>query len=334
MIVAELVSILIPAYNADKWIRQTIESALKQTWDSKEIIIVDDGSEDQTLDIAKTFESRYVKIVSQINSGASSARNRAFALSKGAFIQWLDADDLLAADKISVQMNAANKEKSNLILYSAPHGVFYHRYNKAKFRPDSLWQDLSPVEWLITNCLENLWMNPAAWLVNRAIAEKAGPWNEQLSMDDDGEYFARVVATSERVKFVGESRCYYRQSSFRQVSRAMSEKALGSLFLSATLRIRSLLFLEDSERTRKASLALLETSLPHFYPENLDLLQKIADLAKELGGELTPPKIGLLSGLLQNLCGAKSARKLRRTLRQSRLAAAVKWDEIMYKLGI
>ena len=311
MIVPELVSILIPAYNAEKWIRQTVESALKQTWVSKEIIIVDDGSKDRTLDIAKTFESGAVKIVRQKNNGASSARNRAFTLSKGAFIQWLDADDLLAPDKISVQMDAANREKSTFILYSGSHGVFYHRYNKAKFRPDSLWQDLSPVEWLITNCLENLWMNPAGWLVSRAITEKAGPWNEQLSMDDDGEYFARVVATSERVKFVGESRCYYRQSGFKQVSRTISEKALSSLFLSATLRIQSLMFLEDSERTRKASLALLETSLPHFYPENSDILQKIADLAKELGGELTPPKMDLLSGILQNLVGATSAKKLR-----------------------
>jgi hypothetical protein len=92
--------------------------------------------------------------------------------------------------------------------------------------------------------------------------------------------------------------------------------------------------MEDSERTRKASLALLRTQLTYFYPENSDLLQKIADLAKELGGELTPPKMDLLSGLLRDLFGATSAKKLRRAVRRLRLAVAVKWDEMMYKLGI
>lgn len=74
---ADLVSILIPCYNAEKWLKQTIESALAQTWQNIEIIIVDDGSTDNSLQILKTYESRKVKVVSQENKGGSAEIGRA-----------------------------------------------------------------------------------------------------------------------------------------------------------------------------------------------------------------------------------------------------------------
>src|SRR5436309_10735842 len=89
-----LVSILIPAYNAERWIADTVRSALAQTWPRREIIIVDDGSRDQTLQVAQQFASKNVSVVAQENQGASAARNKAFELCQGDYIQWLDADDL------------------------------------------------------------------------------------------------------------------------------------------------------------------------------------------------------------------------------------------------
>jgi glycosyltransferase involved in cell wall biosynthesis len=79
-IMKPLVSILIPAYNAEPWIADIIKSALNQTWPSKEIIIVDDGSCDQTLRVARQFASKAVSVVTQENQGASAARNNAFEL--------------------------------------------------------------------------------------------------------------------------------------------------------------------------------------------------------------------------------------------------------------
>src|SRR4029450_13201330 len=104
-----LVSILIPAYNAERWIADTIRSALLQTWPRKEIIVVDDGSTDRTLQAARHFASPTVSIVTQENQGASAARNRAFELCQGDYIQWLDADDLLALDKIAKQVEASDR---------------------------------------------------------------------------------------------------------------------------------------------------------------------------------------------------------------------------------
>jgi glycosyltransferase involved in cell wall biosynthesis len=329
---APIVSILIPAYNAEKWITATICSALAQDWANKEIIIVDDGSSDGTLSIAKQFESKSLKVISQENRGASAARNRAFQHAQGEYIQWLDADDVLAPNKLSEQMKVVNRAQKNLILYSGPHGTFYWRPEKAKFVPNALWRDVSPVGWLITKFCENLWMLPAGWLVSRTLTEKAGPWDERLSLDDDGEYFARVVATSESIKFVPEARCYYRQSGFNQLSRSNTQKASESLLRSVRLSILHLMSLEESERTRKASLIYIHTILPYFYPEKTEFLNMLSGIAFDLGGELIPPRLELKALILQRAVGPRYARKLLTAIRKARLALAVKWDEAMYTI--
>src|SRR3989442_9117982 len=137
-----LVSILIPAFNAQEWIADTIQSALRQTWPRKEIIIVDDGSTDHTLSIARQFASKEVSVVTQANQGAAAARNKAFSLSQGDYIQWLDADDLLAPDKIERQMDVMNQCRSKRTLASAPWAKFRYRCHRAKFVRTALWCDL------------------------------------------------------------------------------------------------------------------------------------------------------------------------------------------------
>src|SRR5947207_2956944 len=96
-----LISILIPAYNSERWVGQTLQSAVDQDYQNKEIILVNDGSTDNTLEIAKSFESRNVKVIDQPNSGGPAARNAALRYAQGDYIQWLDHDDILAVDKIS-----------------------------------------------------------------------------------------------------------------------------------------------------------------------------------------------------------------------------------------
>ena len=107
VIVKPLVSILIPAYNAEMWIADTLRSALGQTWPNTEIIVVDDGSKDQTLAVARSFASKTLKVVTHENQGAAATRNKAWTLAQGDYVQWLDADDLLSPDKVALQMAAA-----------------------------------------------------------------------------------------------------------------------------------------------------------------------------------------------------------------------------------
>src|SRR5580698_6294848 len=130
-----LVSILTPAYNAEQWIADAITSALRQKWPRKEIIVVDDGSTDHTLSIASKFSKEGVKVISQPNRGASAARNHAYSLCRGDYIQWLDADDVLAPDKVSRQLEIAEIAKNPLLLLSSEWGRFLYRTTRAQFIP-------------------------------------------------------------------------------------------------------------------------------------------------------------------------------------------------------
>src|SRR4029077_18109690 len=101
-----LVSVVIPAYNAAEWVAETIESVLHQTYNDLEVIVVNDGSTDRTVDIAEEIlrKGRFpYRIVDQENSGPSSSRNRGCRTARGTWIQFLDADDLLHPRKIEVQ---------------------------------------------------------------------------------------------------------------------------------------------------------------------------------------------------------------------------------------
>jgi glycosyltransferase involved in cell wall biosynthesis len=120
----QLVSILIPAYNASRWIHESIRSAVNQTWFAKEIIVIDDGSTDGTANIVRHYESAILKFAVQDNQGAARARNRALSLAQGDYIQWLDADDLLSPDKVERQMKVA-KESSPRVILSSSFGKFH-----------------------------------------------------------------------------------------------------------------------------------------------------------------------------------------------------------------
>ena len=98
-----LVSVIIPAWNAERWITETVSSAINQTWKQLEIIVVDDGSSDSTAKVvAETFPS--VRVICQANSGQAAARNTGVAAAKGKFLAFLDADDVWLPEKIEAQM--------------------------------------------------------------------------------------------------------------------------------------------------------------------------------------------------------------------------------------
>ena len=306
-----LVSILIPAFNAEKWIARTIQSAVAQTWQQKEIIVVDDGSRDITLAVAKRYESSLVKVISQENRGASSARNRALEHAQGEYIQWLDADDLLAVDKISKQM-AVGMNNSNRTLLSSSWGVFFYRPSKARFVRTSLWQDLEPVDWLLNKLSENHWMACQSWLVSRELTQLAGPWNTSLSADDDGEYFSRISMESDGIKFVPEAISYVSAANAGSLSKNiyMSEKKRKSQFESMCLQIKYLRSIEDSERTKSACLKYLQRCLIFFYPEDSGIVARANALACELGGELRIPDLSWKWDWLRRIFGWEIAKNV------------------------
>jgi glycosyltransferase involved in cell wall biosynthesis len=284
-----LVSILIPAYNAAQWIIDALESAVGQTWPHKEIIVLDDGSTDETLLIARRFESRGVTVVTQPNGGAAAARNRLFSLSHGDYIQWLDADDLLAPDKIARQLALVEAQGlGGRVLLSGPWGRFLSRAARATFAPTVLWQDWSRLEWLLHKMEQNVYMQTASWLVSRELSLAAGAWNTHLLGDDDGEYFCRVLLASDGVRFVPDAKIYYRMPGAGNLSYIGASFAkMDAQYRSMELTIGYLRSMEDSDRTRAACVTYLQTWLMNFHPERPDIVARAQQLAADLGGTLS-----------------------------------------------
>jgi glycosyltransferase involved in cell wall biosynthesis len=328
-----LVSILIPAYNSQEWVADTIRSAQAQTWPRKEIIVVDDGSTDQTLAVARQFSSKEVSVVTQPNQGASAARNKALSLSQGEFIQWLDADDLLAPDKIAKQIEVVLRLNQKRTLLSSSWGSFFYRSNRTQFSPTPLWEDLAPAEWLFRKLDANLFMQTAVWLVSRELTEAAGPWDTQLSYDDDGEYFARVLLASEGTRFVPEARVLYRLSGAGSLSYiGRSHRKQDSLFRSMQLHVQYLRSREDSERTRAACLKYLQRNLVYFYPERTELVRQLEELAMSLGGKLNAPALPAKYAWLQKAFGWDFAKRASSVLPRLRWSAVRTWDRTLYSL--
>jgi glycosyltransferase involved in cell wall biosynthesis len=285
-----LVSILIPAYNAQEYIADALRSALAQTWSRKEIIVVDDGSRDRTLDVARQFQSNCLTIVAQDNQGAAAARNKALSLSQGDYIQYLDADDVLAPDKITRQIESIDESATSRTLVSCSWGAFFHRYYEPKFIPTPLWTNLSPLEWMIRKMELGVWMVPGCWLVSRELTEAAGLWDTSLQYDDDGEYFCRVLLASDSVRFVPEAKVYYRKSGSGSLGYiGSSNKKVEGLWCSIQRHITCLRSLDDSERARAACVRFLQRYLIEMYPERLDIVEQAEELARQLGGRLVPP---------------------------------------------
>jgi len=328
-----LVSILIPAYNAEAWIAETIESALQQTWENKEIIVVDDGSKDRTFDAARKFAVRGVRVIQQENQGAAAARNKAFWLSRGSYIQWLDADDLLSPEKISRQMAVAEAARDARLLLSCAWAGFMYRPNRAVFNPTPLWQDLTPAEWLIRKLGQNLHMQPATWLVSREITEAAGLWNTELKVDDDGEYFCRVLLQSRGVKFIPEATVYYRATGSGSVSYiGLSTAKMTSQLCSMKLHIAYLRSLEDSDRTRAASVQFLQNWLPFFHPMRPDLVKESMQMAEELGGALQMPVLSWKYSWIRTIFGWDAAKRAQVFLPRAKWSLLRFADKTMWRL--
>lgn len=326
-----LVSILIPAFNAEGTISATIHSAIGQTWLNKEIIVVDDGSNDRTAEIARSFGSK-IKFVSGPNHGAAAARNQAYELSNGDYIQWLDADDVLCPHKIERQLALAEQAGSKRMLISCPWAPFFYRTRNAKFIRNSLCEDLVPVEWLLRKLNENLHMQTATWLTSRELSEAAGRWDTRLLSDDDGEYFCRVLLASEGSRFTDTTGVYYR---FTPISRLSfiggSNKKKDAMLLSLKLHIQYIRSLEDSERVRQACVRYLQNWYLTFFPERPDIVAEVNRLAEELGGHLEEPRLRWKFAWMKTFFGWETAKRAQMELPHMKASLLRSIDKTMFR---
>lgn len=206
-----LVSVIIPAYNRSRLLPETLGSLLDQTYRPLEIVVVDDGSTDDTSEVVDRWISEYgsadglsVSYLRQPNRGAPAARNRGLIESRGEFIQFLDSDDLLSKRKIELGVEALQADPRVELAYGPTE--LLGEFNSAAY-PGLTTND--PQQLLEAACRRSVWtiMGP---IYRRELCVKSGPWLEELSCWQDREYALRILARSPVVRFASESVSYYR----------------------------------------------------------------------------------------------------------------------------
>lgn len=307
-----LVSVLIPAYRAESWIEETLTSVFSQTHRPLEIVLVDDGSADRTVELATKMSvpaDVSLQIVTQQNQGAAATRNRAFGLSRGDYIQYLDADDLLAADKIERQLLALQTSPPRSIA-CGPWGRFSDDPQQAVITPEDNWRTMNPIAWLHLNFAGRGMMPPVAWLTPRTLVEAAGPWDESLTLNDDGEFFCRVLLASAGVVFCPEARSYYRSNLSQSLSKSTSAAAWDSALRSQTACVEHLLRIDDSAASRAAGADLLIRLAHACYPTCREIAERAESLSQQWGKSRIRPAGGKLFRIIDRGLGWKFARRL------------------------
>ena len=187
-------SIIIPAYNSAKTIERTLASVFVQDYPNLEIIVVNDGSTDNTEQVLKKYADK-IKYYYQTNAGVSIARNLGFEKSSGEYIQYLDADDLLAEGKISKQIQAIEESEAD-VAYGD-----WMRFTENDF----VYKELEMVEREMAlrpeiELITDFWTPLAALLYTRTIANKIGGWNTALPVIQDARY--ALDAAIHQAKFI------------------------------------------------------------------------------------------------------------------------------------
>ena len=308
---SSFVSVIIPCRNGARWLADAIESSLGQTWKDLEVMVVDNGSTDASLQVARRYQSPSLTVMECARPGASAARNAGLERARGDFIQFLDADDVLDRDKIRLQMERLASAPRTSIA-SAAWARFQTLPSEAAFCAEPVWRDLAPDKFLISSWLGGGMMPNFAWLTPRETIAKAGPWNERLSLNDDGEFFCRVVLASSQVVFCDDARGYYRTASDSTLSRRRDRAALASAFEAIELSCRHLLADGKTPEAARACATQYQRFLFDAYPDAPDLVATAERRVAQLGGSSLTIPGGRMFQIIAGRFGWKAAKRCQR----------------------
>jgi glycosyltransferase involved in cell wall biosynthesis len=320
------VSIIIPNFNSDTYLAECLDSCLGQGEIVREIIVVDDHSTDDSLLILDAYKSKYPSLINVFlnpQKGACSARNYGYLKSAGDFIQFLDSDDFLGSKKLNIQLKDLEKYAYKAISFSKTVHLYqylngkektiieYGSWSKSYDYPSEFLLALWGGEDLIGGTIQT-----NAWLIPRNVVDKAGLWNEALSRDQDGEFFARAVLNSEKVIFSSDAEAYYRKvekgSSITKTNTiAHSRSELDAL----NLKFQYLqAFKENPFFVRAFAKQYLTIAVNNYllYPE---IYKEAWNRYLELGHRVKAPQIGgSIIEAFKVIFGWKNAIKLKRLL--------------------
>ncbi len=305
-----LISVIIPAYNAETWLEVCLASVLSQTIADFEVIVVDDGSTDATAELAASAGDCRIRVIRQENRGQCAALNRGVAESRGEFIKFLDADDWINPEHLAAQV-AALRDCPEWVA-SCGWGYFRIDPRLVVVRKEHANTDYDdPLEWLVDSLTKDEGMMGGwKWLIPRAVWERAGGWDERLSLNNDFDFSIRLLLASSGVHFVPEAVYAYRKGVQGALSGSASPAAMQSAYWTTESGCRHLLQREESPRIRRICANRWQDWLFKFYPEHRALAKRAEAQVKLLGGSSLRLKGGTLMRALLPLLGWKRVRLL------------------------
>ncbi|MEO1342193.1 MAG: glycosyltransferase [Cyanobacteria bacterium J06635_13] len=194
MYICPLISVVIPAYNAAELIGETIESVIRQSFPDWELIVVDDGSTDNTVSVVEDFctkDSR-IRLISQPNSGVSIARNSGAEKAKGELISFLDSDDMWLEDKLIVHVDYMQRHPKAGISYALVEAISPEGCPSGKVANNHL--SCEDPHYLF---YKNPTITPSNIVVRRKLFLKLGGFDESLVYTEDKEILFRLLCNSE-----------------------------------------------------------------------------------------------------------------------------------------
>jgi glycosyltransferase involved in cell wall biosynthesis len=304
-----LVSIIIPAFNAGKNIRLSIDSVLQQSYSNLEIIVVDDGSTDNTASVIKSYTDKRVRYLEQQNGGQCKASNTGLSNAAGDLIRFFDADDVLNKEHIELQVKKINNRTDAIC--SCEWGRFYDSNPaSALFHPETVWEDMKPIDWLKKALLQKSdMMGGWLWLIPRTIMDKTGGWDERLSLNNDFEFTIRLLLNANEVLFTPGAKLYYRTGE-ETLSVTKSKSAYEAAYLSTQLGCSYLLAAENSRQMQQLCANRYQEWIYQFYPRYPAIYKKMERDIRDLGGSTVKVGGGKVLKFLALLFGWKTAKKI------------------------
>jgi glycosyltransferase involved in cell wall biosynthesis len=283
-----LVSVVMPVYNAEDYLKEAIQSLCDQTYSNWELIAVDDGSTDNSLEILYSFNDPRIKIYQRQNGGQCAATNTGLGYINGDYILFFDADDLMDARKIETQVNALEEFPNSVAV--GKWATFQKSINEVRFINEPVYYTGSPDEWLYRLWSNDTMMPNHGYLIPKAVLERAGTfYDESIHLNIDFEYFTRIILAAESVIYCPEAICYYRKGIKTAKTYSPSFKKQLSALKAREKAIRILLQHYKDSKTKDAArmaISILTFSYPAIRKHAKQLLIELGlgDFA-EFGGK-------------------------------------------------
>lgn len=242
------ISIIIPAYNRAEVISETLDSVLAQSFQNWECIIVDDGSKDNTFEIAAQYtekDSRFrlYKRPDSHKPGGCGARNFGFLQSKGKYIKWLDSDDIIEKELLKKEIQQFEQQPGLKFAYCG-HLTFH----KTQSQPNNakLIQTAPKTGTELLNLMgaSREYVLTGSYAVDRNVISVSGLWNEELKINQDGEFIFRVLTNCDSVASVDYNGFRYRIDNSNKITSGYNDKE------KVRLKLKSWLLIDEQIKTK------------------------------------------------------------------------------------